>query len=137
MRRAMKKVLLIAILMFSYSIPNSAVQSQRVYLYVSHTGTDRVGIDFTYHLKEAIAKSSRYTTDGSTFQRSPNTPFASITIVSVGEETHTQSAISIVGLRFGKGCAVIFSHQVVLVGSSRSEEMAKSILASLDDDYGQ
>jgi hypothetical protein len=102
-------------------------------------GSDRVGQDFVYALKEEIRKSFSYqlVDHASSLVPKKDFDYIGIMVMSIDEQEPPKgnsSAISILVTAPYSSCygVRIVEHYLLLVGSSHSAEMARSALASID-----
>ena len=112
---------------------------------LTHTGSDRVGQDFVYALKEEIRKSFSYRLVDSPSSLVPKKDFdwIGVMVMSMDEqqppnEGHS-SAISILITAPYSSCygVRIVDQELLLVGSSHSAEMARSALAAIDHELDE
>lgn len=109
---------------------------KKVIVFISRSGDDSVGNLFTYHLRDAIGRSSRYTLDTNSFALGDRYVYL-VLVTAKFNDSDTSSAISMVGQRQGEKCIEIFIHQVLAVGARRAEEMGKEALADIDAQFSK
>jgi hypothetical protein len=138
----MKALLVLLLCLMPSSIVASSTNNydnnydKKVVVFISRSGDDSAGSIFTYHLKEAIERSARYTLDTSSFAIGDRYIYL-VLVTAKMNDSDTSSAISMVGQRQGAKCVEIFIHQVLAVGSKRAEEMGKEALADIDAQYSK
>jgi hypothetical protein len=131
----MKKALVVLLLLCF--LPLHSAQSKKIYVLIEHSGSDRVGISFVYHLKETVSKSSRYSMEDSAIDVN-NFRYVYISVLSVKAEDHeNSSAIAVTAQKPNEKCSAIFFSEVLAVGSSKSEEVAKDVFASIDEGFSK
>jgi len=106
----------------------SAASAQKIYVNSSVNNGDIVGSNFVFQVKEQLRKSATYVVLDSFDEKS-----IEINLVTL-KDTDGSSAISVViTMPWSDGGEMIINHQALLVGANRTEEMATSLVASLDD----
>jgi hypothetical protein len=133
---------LVAVFLFVLVSASALAQDAKVAVSVAHSGADAIGKRLAFAVREAIRSSSGYRLvgqDDSTLE---------VKLVTLDPETSPQSAnywtmasITIVMTNFipyEKGnpqtwYPIYLTSVAMTVGSSRTEEQAKSVLATLDD----
>lgn len=134
----MRKLFLL--LLLTGSLYAQVVPSQKVKIYLTHSGDDPVGNQVVFALKEAIRQSNGYELTQSISDLRPwkTIMLSIITLDDSSSHLGVSTAISIKGdAKSPGGCWLNTTHRLYDVGSLHATELGGQILASLDSDLDE
>jgi len=123
-----RKLLVLLLLVLGTGIASA----QKIYVDSTIESDDLIGSRFAFAFKEQLRKSASYVlVDGSYGDG------LTLSMVSTSTSEKHASALSIVlTVRSGKSGDLLLNHWVMVVGNSRVDEMANTLLAKVDESAG-